>query len=400
MFDDDLWQTDSGSRRWRWCGVPTLVLAAIALAWLFQHGALLSCLAEWLLTPEGDTTLELPEELILARLPPSLGWSAEPATDGVLVPLPNAGHPVWQVDAVEHWTRPWQESKREPIPAAWRLATQPDWQNDTAMVCHFGFNSPVTRDRSLLATIYHPAERVAQTRIIALPGGEEVARLEAIPPGCNGKGIAWHPVENVLVIAGHGTLTLAAGPDWKPRRLATAQRDYQEWERRVRAGEEESGYHSNENPGQLLFSDDGALLIAAMDRGMRVYDWEEVRQAADRLPAPRHAMDGALVHRPLASFKMTFSVAYDARRRLVLWSENDGKLKYLNLTTGERGTLLALTNRYSLSRLHLCATGDALVAEIVRISTSHSGEMALAVLDYPKLLQRGGLEPGPATDHH
>jgi hypothetical protein len=388
MFGNDSW------RSWR-PSVPLLIFGAIALVWLLQSGPLLMTLGEWFLTPDGDTTLELPEELVIARMPWSYAWNADPATDGVLIALPNDGNPVWQVDAIEHWTRPWKEGKREPIPPAWRVATQPDWQNDMTMVCHFGLNSPVTRDRRLLAAMIHPAEQVAQTRILGLPAGQEIARVDAVPSGANGKCIAWHPTENVLVISSYGTITLAAGPDWKAHTLATASRDRIEWEMRVRTGEEESGYYPNENPSQLRFSDDGALLITAMDRGVRVYDWREVRQATGRLPTPRFAVDGVLVHRPLASFKMTFSVAYDARRRLVLWSENDGKLKFLNLTTQEQGTLLALTNRYCLSRLHLCAAGDALIAEIVRISLSGTGSAALAVLDYPKLLQRGGAELAP-----
>ena len=255
------------------------------------------------------------------------------------------------------------------------------------MVCYFGLNCSVTRDRGLVAAIYHPPGRQGQTRILALPAGRELARLEAIPAGANGKCIAWHPTENVLLIGGHGTITLAAPPDWKTRTLATAKRDRVEWETRVQVGEEESGYYPNENISQLLFSADGALLIAAMDRGMRVYDWPNVRQAADSLPAPRHAVDGTLVHQPLASFKMTFSVAHDARRRLVLWSENDGKLNFLNLATGKHGNLLALTNRYCLTRLHLCSAGDALIGQIVRMGRSQPGPCALAVLDYTRLVK-------------
>jgi hypothetical protein len=417
MYGSEPWPSDIGPHRRRLFGMPLLLVAAIALAWLFINGPLAFELGRFFLEDDGNATLELPEELVLARLPWTFGWCADPTADGVLLALPDDGNPdakkgtvplssrgqspfshPWQVDAIEHWTRPWKEGKREPIPAAWRVATEPDWQNDTAMVCHFGFNSPVTRDRGLLAAMYHPAQQAAQTRIIALPAGQEIARVEAFPPGCNGKGLAWHPTENVLVIAGYGTVTLASGPDWKLRKLATAERDFREWERRASAGQEESGYYPNENPNQLLFSDDGTLLIIAMDRGLRVYDWKEVRAATGQLPAPRHAVDGVLVPHPLASFKMTFSVAYDARHRLVLWSENDGKLKFLNLSTSERGTLLALTNRYSISRLHLCATGDALVAEIVRFGTSGNGPFVLAVLDYGKLLERGGVEPARAAD--
>jgi hypothetical protein len=109
-------------------------------------------------------------------------------------------------------------------------------------------------------------------------------------------------------------------------------------------------------------------------------------------------VDGVLVRQPLYSFKMTFSVACDARRRLVLWSENDGTLKYLYLPTGERGTLLALSNRYCLTRLHLCAAGDGLVCEVVRIGKSGNGPGVLAVLDYPGLLRRAGVGPAPAAE--
>jgi hypothetical protein len=97
---------------------------------------------------------------------------------------------------------------------------------------------------------------------------------------------------------------------------------------------------------------------------------------------------------------MTFAVAYDPKQRLVLWSEHDGKLKFLSLSTLKQGTLLALPNKYCLSRLHLSSKGDALVAEIVRIAISDSGQRVLAVLDYPKLLQRGGLETTPPMKPH
>jgi hypothetical protein len=395
MFQSDPWQ--SGDGRWRSWRVPTLLAVAIAAGWLLINGPLAFELGRFFLDDDGNTTLDLPEELVLARLPVAYSWGPDPASDGVLIALPNEGNPVWQIDAIEHWTRPWKECKRESIPDAWRAATQLDWQNDPALVCHFVLNSPATRDQRLLAAMYHPSERVACTRILELPGGREVARIDAIPSGANGKCSAWHPTENVLAIGSNGKVTLAVGPEWKPRTLATAGRDKAEWERRVRTGEEESGYHPNENVSQLLFSEDGGLLITAMDRGVRVYDWKQVRAAATQLPAPLHAVDGVLVPRPLVSFKMTFSVAYDARRQLVLWSENDGKLKYLDLRTGQHDTLLALSNYYCLSRIHLCETGDALVCEIVRLGKSQIRLSVLTVLDYPKLLQRAGIEPARAA---
>jgi hypothetical protein len=257
--------------------VPPLVIAAIALVWLLRYGLLAASLADWLLTPDGDTTLQLPDDLVLAQLPWSYVWNADPASDGVLLASFDDGDPSGQTAVIERRSRPWKEGKREPIPAAWRAATQPEWQNDTALVCHFGLNSPVTRDRSLLAAMVHPSEQVPQTRILSLPDGRELARVKAIPAVANGKCVAWHPTENVLAIGNYGTVTLAAGPDWQARTLATASRDYHEWELRVQAGQEESGYYPNENVCQLVFSDDGAWLLAAMDRGLRVYEWQDVR---------------------------------------------------------------------------------------------------------------------------
>jgi hypothetical protein len=387
MFGNDSWRGDYDPYRWRFVGLPTAIVGVIILAWVFQRGGLLFELAEYFLTPDGDTTLELPDNAVLAWLPWSHMWSPDPATEGILLAVPNDGVAARPGLVIESWSPPWKEGQRVPVPEAWRLATQPDWRNDTGMVCHFGLGSPITRDHTLLATMYHPCAQAPQTRILALPGGEEIARLNQIPASSNAKCIAWHATEHVLAIGSYGSVTLAAAPDWKARTLATAARDRMEWERRVRAGDEESGYHPSENVYQLLFSDDGTWLVAAMDRGMRVYEWSEVRNATGRLPAPRHAVDGVLVKQPIYSFKMTFSVAYDSQRRLVLWSENDGKLKFLNLTTGEQGTLLALSNRYCMTRLHLCPAGDALVTEMVRLGKSDNSLGALAVLDYAKLLE-------------
>ena len=113
---------------------------------------------------------------VAAILPGVAGafYPAYRAADGVLIAFPETGAHVGREFVVERWSRPWKEGRREPIPAAWRVATQPDWQNDTSLVCHFGLNSPVTRDRSLLAAMVHPTQRAPQSRILTLPAGQEV----------------------------------------------------------------------------------------------------------------------------------------------------------------------------------------------------------------------------------
>jgi hypothetical protein len=393
MFGTDPWQTDFGStRRWRLPSVPVLVVGAIVLLWLFRYGSVLWPLAEYFLTPDGDTTLDLPDGLVLARLPWSYSWNPDPDGDGLLLVPPPTGDQAGGAWGIQHWTRPWKEGQRQPMPPEWRLAVPPGWGDQPDMLASMGLNSPVTGDHRFLAVVDHAPATSPTTRIVALPGGRDVARVQAIPAGVNGKCIAWHPRENVLVVGTYGSVTLAAGPDWQARTLATAPRDYAQWSERVSRGEEETGFYPSENVSQLVFSEDGALLLAAMNRGLRVFDWAEVRRATARLPAPRWAVDGQLVKHPILSMRMTFSVAHDARRGLVLWSEYDGKLNFLDLATGEHGTVLALPNRYCMTRLHLCPAGDALVAEIVRMGKSNNGPCVLAVLDYPRLLRGAGIE--------
>jgi hypothetical protein len=394
MSYENPWQPGFGrSGRWRIARIPFILLALIVLFWLYQYSGLLFGLGEWYLTPDGDTTLELREEVVLARLPSPAGWKPTADNDGLILALYDSNAPTGRGCILERWTRPWKEGKREPAPDTSRAWAPRAWRDQPALRWYFGLNGNVTRDGRLLAAVDHIPEGSPETRILALPAGKEVGRIAAIPAAVGSKDMAWHPTENVLVIGSYGYVTLAAGPDWKARTLATARRDYVEWETRVRRGEEESGYHPNENVYQLVFSNDGKLLLAAMDRGVRVYDWQDVRGATDRLPAPRHAMDGTLVSQSFYSSKMTFSVAHDAQHCLVLWSENDGTLKFLSVTTGEKGTLLALNNRHVLTRLHLCATGDALVVEIVRMGKSNSELAGFVVLDYPKLLQQAGVAP-------
>src|SRR5262245_13075093 len=205
MFSNDPWQSEFDTTpRWRSLRLPAVILLGIAVLWMLQNGGLVWSLGRWFLEPEGDTTLELPEELILARLPATLTWNPDPANDGVWLGLPNEGSPSWELDFVERWTRPWKEGKREPFPAAWRV--------NGAIAAHFPLTGTVTRDQKLMAVTDVGAEQPPQTRIIAEPDGREIARIPTIPAGYNGKGIAWHPTENVVVIGGYGSVTLAAGP--------------------------------------------------------------------------------------------------------------------------------------------------------------------------------------------
>ena len=105
MFGNDPWHTEIGpTRRWHCFGIPFFLVVGIALVWLLQYGGLLSSLAEWFLTPDGDTTLELPDDLVLARLPWSYTWNADPGADGVLLSLLDEADPT-RPFIVERWSR-------------------------------------------------------------------------------------------------------------------------------------------------------------------------------------------------------------------------------------------------------------------------------------------------------
>src|SRR5438876_6973567 len=103
MFRNDSWRADYDPYRWLLLGLPTGIVGALVLAWLFMHGGLLFSLAEWFLIPDGDTTLELPDDLVLARLPWSHMWSPDPASRGILLAVPDDAV-AGQALAIESWS--------------------------------------------------------------------------------------------------------------------------------------------------------------------------------------------------------------------------------------------------------------------------------------------------------
>jgi hypothetical protein len=355
--------------------VPALILVVCFAATYFYSRSGLGLLND-LLEGEQIGPLELPPELVMGHVSPPWDWGPDPTGNGLLM-LPMQRDVFFgPAPVTERLERPWKDRVVVPCPED-----------------YFTVGGP-SRDGRFCARPDRSKGGPGVMIITARPTGEVAARLEPFALPQSRKYAVWHPTSNVLVTGGYGQVTLLSEPDWRPKTLATAARDQAEWLRRSQLGQEESGFHPNENVSQLAFSDDGELLLGAMDRGLRVYPWKEVLRATDRLPAPRAAVDGELV--PIGSFmimRMTYAVAYDAPRKRVLWGGLGGTLAYLDVETQAQGMLLALPKGYLISRLQLLDNGQVLGCEIGRRGRSTWPSEGVFLLDYPRLVARGKVIP-------
>jgi hypothetical protein len=359
-------------RRRRWLVLNLGVLAFGILALSPWGGFLLDLFKDY--GPKGP--LELPAELVVARGPGAVDWYPDPARGGfVLVSCSDPSGYLGPATA-QRWLPPWRELVTAPdlkprVPAGWHSAD--------------GQLHAFRQER--------PEGGSAGVRIVKIAKGEGVARYLPCPISPYRKSATWHPTSHVFVTGGYGQVDLAAEPDWHLRTLATAPRDRMEWERRVRQGQEETGYHPSENVTEIRFSSDGSLLVCAMDRGLRVYAWDEVLRAADRLPEPKFAVDSVLVKLGITTMAMTKTALHDASGRRLLWCGLDGVLYALDTETRTQRTLLRLTPGYIIERMELLEKDGVLCCEIVRMGRSTWTVEGLFLLDYPKLLGRGKAAP-------
>jgi hypothetical protein len=323
-----------------------------------------------LLGEDDSGPLELPAELVVGEAPAPIDWYPDPTHGGLVIVTNTTGNDWNPVPQVERMESPWKERK-------------PAEQIATDMV-----GGP-SHDGRFIAAVgqgkdYHGAltMREAATEKV-------VAEVRPFPATLNRKFVVWHPTMNVLVAAGDSRITLLGEPDWRANTLMTAARDLDEWKKDVAQGQEETGYHPNEMTSHLLFSEDGSLLICAMDRGVRVYSWAKVLKANGALPPPEFSVDGEIVDlNRFVHFRMTYTVAYDESRKWVLWAGLEGRLDYLDTTTKARGTLLRLPKGYDITRMQFLDSAKLLGCEIHKMTNQSSQGQGLFLLDYAKLRER------------
>ena len=125
-------------------------------------------------------------------------------------------------------------------------------------------------------------------------------------------------------------------------------------------------YRSGEFLGPLKFTPDGKWLICATNEGVRVFSWPTLRTTTEASPTPDFSAEaGQMPARPedpvQYTGRWTYALDYDPARQRVLFGGLEGKVKYLDLTSGKSGALPAGPERTVVDRLSLTPDRTAMV---------------------------------------
>jgi hypothetical protein len=128
---------------------------------------------------------------------------------------------------------------------------------------------------------------------------------------------------------------------------------------------EQAPIRGSEQPMNLAFSSDGKLFFCATSQGARVYSWEEMLASGEQVPRPLYAVD-SLPYPHESSYGLfsrmahTYALAYDAKAHRLLFGGLSGTIDYLDLHTGQPGTLIEPPGRPAINQLALSGDGSAL----------------------------------------
>ncbi|MEH1945127.1 MAG: hypothetical protein V7L01_33600 [Nostoc sp.] len=174
----------------------------------------------------------------------------------------------------------------------------------------------------------------------------------------HGSKIAIHPDGRYLLADGEGKSKLAIidlNTQKVVKVLSTAALDRTAWMASAQRGEGETSFSPNEMIFKMDFSPDGQWLICAMDRGVRVFEWNEVLSSKSELPLPIVASSSEIIAVGDGASRMatTYDIAFDWQRNVILSCGLEGKIKSLDLATGESKVLLELPGRPAMIQLDL-----------------------------------------------
>lgn len=115
----------------------------------------------------------------------------------------------------------------------------------------------------------------------------------------------------------------------------------------------------------LLFDDSGERLFIGSNRGVHVYEWNQVVSAGDRWPAPTHVVE--LQPRLIATRKASINqepsvlgLAYDANRDWLVFASQDGRVHFLDLPSRCSGVLVEPPGAWPIHHLALSNDRGAL----------------------------------------
>ncbi|MEH2197521.1 WD40 repeat domain-containing protein [Nostoc sp.] len=174
----------------------------------------------------------------------------------------------------------------------------------------------------------------------------------------HGSKIAIHPDGRYLLADGEGKSKLAI-IDLNTQKvikvLSTAALDMTAWMASVKRGEGVTNFSPNEMIFKMDFSRDGRWLLCAMDKGVRVFEWNEVFSSKSKLPLPIASSSSETIAVGDRSSRMatTYDIAFDWQRNILLSCGLEGKVKSLDLATGESKVLLELPGRPAIIQLDL-----------------------------------------------
>jgi WD40 repeat protein len=122
---------------------------------------------------------------------------------------------------------------------------------------------------------------------------------------------------------------------------------------------------SRERVNQLEFDRSGDRLFAATEGGLRVYLWRQCMEASAEMPPPILAVDAdEWVHETadglLSVGGAVSAIAHDSDRDWLLFGGADGRLRYLDLASGQASTLLEPPGRRPIGKLAFSRDGTVL----------------------------------------
>jgi hypothetical protein len=144
----------------------------------------------------------------------------------------------------------------------------------------------------------------------------------------------------------------------------------------------------------LRFTPDGHWLVCGTSEGVRVFDWAKlIEPGAKAVPwdYPVAAEEPDLELDKWAS-RAIHCVGFDSLRQRVLFSGEEGKLKYVELGTGRTGELLGGQERTPITRFAL--SDDRGIIALTRVEGGHGNDRRarFQIWSYPALCAAVGLE--------
>lgn len=152
----------------------------------------------------------------------------------------------------------------------------------------------------------------------------------------------------------------------------------------------------NESVNCLECSPDGRIVFVATDKGVQVFAWEALAAATESMPAPLFAAEAEAVgvevgHGMTSTHRMVYALAHDAAGNRLLFGGLEGKVGFLDLTTGRGGTLLDPPGRPAVQRLGLSRDRRSLCCSCqpdLLVNNNKRRPALLQVWNYAALEQR------------